>query len=190
MKASTWVAVVVVLAVVAGAWYWFMPKQALAPAVQDTNTDTSAGTMPAQNDASPNDANMPDNGMVGGDGAVGTIIGSNLALGTDGNATLGTYLIGYTGMTLYTYSKDTGSVSTCYDTCATNWPPYIVGAEDNVKQVKSGVSASKVGTTVRTGGSIQMTYDGKPLYFYAKDRPNTSDATGQGVGGVWYVVKP
>jgi len=133
---------------------------------------------------------MPDDGVIGADGAEGVVIGNNLALGTNGNATLGTYLIGYTGMTLYTYTKDTGSVSTCYDTCATNWPPYIVGAEDNVKQVKSGVNASKVGTTIRTDGTIQMTYDGKPLYFYAKDRANTSDATGQGVGGVWFVVKP
>lgn len=190
MKASTWVVIVVVLVVAAGAWYLFMPKSAGAPSVPNTTTDINAGMMPTQGDTSPNDANMPDDGVIGGDGAVGSIIGSNLALGTDGNATLGTYLIGYSGMTVYTYSKDTSDKSTCYDTCATNWPPYLVGPEDNVKQVKSGVAASKVGTTVRTDGTIQMTYDGKPLYFYIKDRPDTSDATGQGVGGVWFVVKP
>jgi predicted lipoprotein with Yx(FWY)xxD motif len=35
------------------------------------------------------------------------------------------------GMTLYTFDKDTKSTSTCYDACATGWPPYLVkyGAE-------------------------------------------------------------
>jgi len=190
MKASTWVAVVVVLAVVAGAWYWFMPKQAMAPVVPGGNAGVN-GSPDQGNLGQANDAGMQDNGVQqpGADGAEGMIIGSNLALGTDGNDTLGTYLIGYTGMTVYTYSKDTGSTSTCYGTCATNWPPYLVGAEDNVKQVKSGVNASKVGTTIRTDGSIQMTYDGHPLYFYIGDK-TSSDAKGQGVGTVWFVVNP
>lgn len=191
MKASTtWVAVVVALVVVAGAWYWFMPQSAMAPVVPSDNT--GATNSDQSNTSAPNDAGMLDNGVVqqpGADGAEGVIIGSNIALGTDGSDALGTYLIGYTGRTVYTYTKDTGSTSNCYDACATNWPPYIVGAEDNVKQVKSGVSADKVGTTIRTDGTIQMTYGGKPLYFYVADK-TSGYANGQGVGGVWFVVRP
>lgn len=186
MKAIIAAVVAVVLGL--GAWYYLMQRPMSEPAAPNTNVGANDQNQ-TQTSSSGNDANMPDDGVIGADGAEGMIIGSNLALGTDGNATLGAYLIGYTGRTVYTYTKDTGSVSTCYDTCATNWPPYIVGAEDNVKQVKSGVNASKVGTTVRTDGSIQMTYGGKPLYFYVGDKMG-GYANGQGVGGVWFVVKP
>lgn len=142
---------------------------------------------------SPNQGNMggPDNGQVQqpmADGAEGTIIGANLALGTDGNATLGTYLIGYNGMPVYTKDGDTESSSTCYDTCAQNWPPYLVGAEDNVHQLKAGVKGT-TDTMIRTDGSIQMTYDGKPLYFYAADSAS-ANPTGDGKGGVWHIAKP
>ncbi len=34
------------------------------------------------------------------------------------------------GMTLYTFDKDTGTDSTCYDQCATFWPPYLAEAGD------------------------------------------------------------
>ncbi len=128
------------------------------------------------------DASKP--GQSGADGAEGTIIGSNLALGTDANTKLGKYLISYNGMPLYTFANDHGTASTCYGTCAQNWPPYLVGAEDNVHNVKAGVD-----TIVRTNGTIQVTYNGHPLYFYAEDT-SASGPTGNGVGGVWYVAKP
>lgn len=134
---------------------------------------------------------QPNNGQVQqpmADGAEGSIIGSNLALGTNGNAKLGTYLIGYTGMTVYTKSTDTAGTSTCYGDCATLWPPYIVGPEDNINQLKAGVTG-KTDTIKRTDGKLQMTYNGKPLYFFAGDKAN-SDVTGEGVGGVWHVAKP
>ena len=142
---------------------------------------------------SANQGNMgqPSNGQMqqpGADGAEGSIIDSNLALGTDASATLGTYLIAYNGMTVYTYSPDTNNKSNCYGTCAQNWPPYLVGAEDNVQQLKAGVNG-KVDTIIRTDGGIQVTYNGHPLYFYIKDK-QSGDTTGRNVGGVWFVVKP
>ena len=45
------------------------------------------------------------------------------------------------------------------------------------------------GTVTRADGSAQLTYNGRPLYFYIKDT-NPGDTKGQGVGGVWYVAKP
>jgi len=189
MKTSTLLGIIVVLVIVGGGWYWWMSQQA-APAA-DTGAQgpsTAMGT-----NGSPNQGNLgqPDTGtpqQPGADGAEGSIIGANLALGTDGNAKLGKYLIGYTGMTVYTYAKDTGSTSTCYGTCAQNWPPYLVGPEDNLTQLQTGVTG-KVDTTLRTDGSLQMTYNGHPLYFYVGDKTG-SDVNGQAVGGVWYVVKP
>ena len=44
-----------------------------------------------------------------------------------------------------------------------------------------------LGTTTRTDGTVQVTYNGWPLYYYVKDKA-PGDVTGQDVGGVWYVV--
>jgi len=36
---------------------------------------------------------------------------------------------------------------------------------------------------------MQVTYNGIPLYYYSKDT-KPGDTTGEGVGGIWHVVKP
>jgi predicted lipoprotein with Yx(FWY)xxD motif len=142
----------------------------------------------AAQDQGVGDASSPQQPMA--DGADGMVIGSNLALGIDSNASLGAHLIAYNGMTLYTYAPDqqTPGKSACTGGCAANWPPYIVGAEDNVTQVKAGVGG-KVDTIIRADNTIQVTYNGRPLYFYIKDA-KSGDTLGQGIGGVWFVVKP
>ncbi len=184
MKTSTIIWIIIVLVVIGGGWYWY--------STQGTPTAAVPSTAMGTND-SPNQGNLgqPTSGTVqqpGADGQEDLVIGSNLALGTDASTKLGTYLIGYTGMTVYTYAKDTGSMSTCYGTCATNWPPYIVAPNDHINNLKLGVNG-KTGTTVRTDGQLQLTYNGHPLYFYIGDKTG-SDTNGQGIGGVWYVVKP
>ena len=55
-----------------------------------------------------------------------------------------------------------------------------------------GVKASLLGTTVRTGGIEQITYNGWPLYLWHDDS-QPGQATGQGLndsGGLWYVLDP
>jgi len=116
------------------------------------------------------------------------IVGDNFMLGTDQNSKLGTYLLGYTGMTLYTYAKDNVGTSTCYDNCAQKWPPYIVSPSDRYN-LQYGVNASEVGTITRADGTLQVTYNDHPLYFYSGDT-TSGEFNGQGVGGVWYVVAP
>ncbi|HVU75886.1 MAG TPA: hypothetical protein VHD38_03595, partial [Candidatus Paceibacterota bacterium] len=86
------------------------------------------------------------------------------------------------------FDKDAVGTTTCYGQCAQKWPPYLVGAEDNVGQLQSGVTG-KTDTIVRADGTIQMTYKGMPLYFYTGDTASGS-VTGDGVGGVWHVAKP
>ena len=53
----------------------------------------------------------------------------------------------------------------------------------------SGVTAALPGTVRRTNGTIQVTYGGHPLYYYVKDTA-AGQITGQGVGGVWYLLGP
>ena len=103
---------------------------------------------------------------------------ATVAVGTGG------FLVDANGMTLYLFTKDTTSASTCSGGCATNWPPLTVTGQP---VAGTGVDASLLGTTTRADGSIQVTYNGHPLYYYKNDHA-AGDKTGQGVGGVWYVV--
>jgi predicted lipoprotein with Yx(FWY)xxD motif len=98
---------------------------------------------------------------------------------------LGDHLLAANGMTLYRYTKDTANTSKCTGTCADSWPPYV-----SVGPLKASSSTpGKLATTTRPDGSIQITYKGMPLYFWKGDT-KSGDATGEGVGGVWFVVKP
>jgi len=112
----------------------------------------------------------------------------NVLLGTDGNTTLGTYVIGFNGQSVYTYDEDGLGVSNCTNICAENWPPYTIIDLSGLQNLKAGVSGD-AGFIRRADGSYQVTYNGKPLYFYKNDASG-HDASGDGAGGVWHVVKP
>ncbi len=88
------------------------------------------------------------------------------------------------GMTLYLYTKDTPNTTTCYAKCPTAWPPLLT---NGAPVAGDGADASKIGITTRTDGSTQVTYNGWPLYYFAKDS-QAGDTTGQSVGSVWFVV--
>ena len=178
MRTSTVLWIVVIILVLGGGWWWY--SQSSAPAAAPTG---SAGL-----NGSADQGNM---GQLG-TGSVqqpggGTSGSQNLALGINSNATLGEFLIGNNGLTLYTYSKDTAGVSNCSGQCAVNWPPYTIteGTSLNLPATITG----KTATIKRADGTLQVTYKGMPLYFYKDDR-NVGDTNGQAVGGVWYVVKP
>ena len=96
---------------------------------------------------------------------------------------LGTILTNQ-GMTLYLFTTDNVDVSNCYDQCAVNWPPLLVG--DGAPVAGTGVDG-ELSIIDRTDGGRQVAYNGIPLYFWIRDvRPG--DATGEGVGDVWFVL--
>jgi predicted lipoprotein with Yx(FWY)xxD motif len=100
---------------------------------------------------------------------------------------LGSVLVGPNGMTLYMFTNDTDGESACYEQCAANWPPLTVESAD---AIVPGVNlVGELGTTERTDGTLQVTYNGMPLYYWAKDAA-VGDTTGEGVGDVWYTVSP
>jgi predicted lipoprotein with Yx(FWY)xxD motif len=100
------------------------------------------------------------------------------------NDTLGSFLTDEKGMTLYLFTKDTPNTTVCYDKCAVAWPPLLTNGDPVAGE---GVDAALLGTTDRTDGTVQVTYNGWPLYYYEKDKA-PGDVTGQDVGGVWFVV--
>ncbi|MFT2096691.1 hypothetical protein ACMS1Z_18890 [Acidiphilium multivorum] len=87
-----------------------------------------------------------------------------------------------TGKTVYEFKKDVphSHKSACYGKCATLWPPVVAPAK--FKPMKPW------GIATRKGGKKQLTYQGYPLYTWIKDT-KPGDVSGQGVKGVWRVVK-
>jgi len=95
---------------------------------------------------------------------------------------LGAHLVDDAGRTVYLFLEDDGDRSSCYDGCAANWPPLPAGAVAG-----AGVDAGLIASTTRTDGTVQATYAGHPLYYFAGDRA-PGDANGQGIKNAWYVV--
>jgi predicted lipoprotein with Yx(FWY)xxD motif len=105
------------------------------------------------------------------------------------NSSLGKILDNSKGDTLYLFQKDTSTKSTCTGACASAWPPLRVSGKP---VAGTGANASKLGTTPRSDGKAQVTYNGHPLYTFTSDQ-SPGDTSGQGVnafGARWYVVSP
>jgi predicted lipoprotein with Yx(FWY)xxD motif len=103
-------------------------------------------------------------------------------------APLGKFLTSPDGKTLYIFTNDTAAnTSTCVDACATTWPP-LMATGGAAPAAGTGVTGT-LATFARPDGSMQVSYNGKPLYNYSKDT-KAGDTSGQGVGGKWFVQKP
>ncbi len=111
--------------------------------------------------------------------------GPVLKTGTDSK--LGTYITATNGFTLYAFAKDTSGVSNCLGPCATAWPPYIVPASGAL--AADAAIKGKLGTIQRADKTIQLTYNGRPLYFWSKDT-KVGDTAGNGFNNLWSIVKP
>jgi len=105
------------------------------------------------------------------------------------NVGLGKILVNSRGRTLYLFQKDSGTTSACSGACAVNWPPLRASGKPTLG---SGANSSLVGTTTRSDGRPQVTYNGHPLYLFSGD-VTAGDTNGEGAnafGGLWYAVSP
>jgi predicted lipoprotein with Yx(FWY)xxD motif len=167
MKTSTiiWI-VVIIIVIVLGFWYWG------SMGTQSPSTSTNSGYT-----GTPSQTNTP----VPPSPTV-------TDLSTASTSTLGTYLIAENGMTLYEYTKDKAGVSNCTGTCATVWPPYTVPAGESSSTLGVGADVpGQIGTITRADGTLQITYNNIPLYYYEKDQ-NVGDVKGENVGGFGVVT--
>jgi len=97
-------------------------------------------------------------------------------------------LVDSKGFTLYDFHKDKGTQSACYGACAKGWPPLTTSG---TPQAMSGAEASKLDTTKRSDGTVQVTYAGHPLYTFVEDS-KPGEAKGNDVsafGAQWYALK-
>ena len=89
------------------------------------------------------------------------------------------------GQVVYVYDKDTkGGTPACTGSCAAVWPP-VTGGNPMASPADKGLGT--FGTVAAAGGIKQVTYNGMPLYTYKGAKALTT--TGNGVGGMWHVVK-
>ena len=117
-----------------------------------------------------------------------TANGQPATVGVD-DSDLGEILVDSQGRTLYLFQKDSGTKSACFGDCASDWPP--LRASDK-PTVGSGASSTRVGTTKRSDGKPQVTYNGHPLYLYKGDQKR-GDTNGQGLtlfGASWFALSP
>jgi len=119
------------------------------------------------------------------------LVGPSLAqnspsVGVMDNEKFGQILVDRNGMTLYTWVMDEPGVSACYGSCTTTWPPALV---DDPAVAPPGLPG-RLGTTLRTDGTTQLTYNDWPLYRYSRDVAS-GEITGDGSlssGGLWPVA--
>jgi predicted lipoprotein with Yx(FWY)xxD motif len=92
------------------------------------------------------------------------------------------------GYALYAFTRDPrGGRSTCYGACAKAWPPYVVRGP---LAAGAGARRSLLGTVRRRDGSRQVTYAGRPLYYYVDDgRRQVKCQNVDEFGGLWLVVR-
>ena len=94
----------------------------------------------------------------------------------------GGVLVAPSGMTLYTFDKDTADSgkSTCNGPCAALWPPLTASATDQPTGAYTVIT--------RDDGSRQWAYKGKPVYTYKPDQ-KAGDRSGDNFRDVWHIIK-
>ncbi|HET9912344.1 MAG TPA: hypothetical protein VFQ13_10670 [Anaerolineales bacterium] len=109
------------------------------------------------------------------------------------SADFGTILVDGQGMALYVFMADTqnSGTSACGDDdgCTEEWPPVT---SQGAPVAGEGVDASLLGTITRDDGTMQVAYNGWPLYLFHEDMA-PGDTNGQGIdefGGLWFLVSP
>jgi predicted lipoprotein with Yx(FWY)xxD motif len=100
---------------------------------------------------------------------------------------LGPVLVNQRGRTLYLFGKDKGGKSACKGQCAGFWPPLIASGKP---LATAGAKRSLLGTTKRSDGRLQVTYNHHPLYTFVKDtkKGQTNGEALNVFGGTWYAI--
>jgi len=120
--------------------------------------------------------------------SISALAESNYTVNLTANKFLGNYLVNQSGFALYYFSDDgsASGASTCYDDCASKWPPFYA----ETITVPDSLNSADFAAITRTDGSKQTTFKGWPLYFSTRDQA-AGDVYGNGQeDNRWHVVNP
>jgi predicted lipoprotein with Yx(FWY)xxD motif len=177
------VAVIVVAGLAAGC----SSAATSAPASQAPASQAPA-SQPAASSAAPAASSAAPAASSAAPSASSSAPASGPVIKTASVGSLGTVIVASSNsMTLYTFSKDVkdSGKSVCTGGCATTWPPLTV-ATGTTPTGDTGVSG-KIATITRDDGTVQVTYNGLPLYFFSGDK---AAGDSNGVYTNWAAVKP
>jgi len=95
---------------------------------------------------------------------------------------------GENGLTVYTFTKDVkdSGKSACTGGCLETWPALTVPA-GSAPTAGEGVTGTLGTITREDNGSLQVTYNGLPLYFFKNDK---AEGDANGIYENWNAVKP
>jgi predicted lipoprotein with Yx(FWY)xxD motif len=143
--------------------------------------DDEQGATEAQTTIEQAGGGSGDQGAGGEQGEPGTTIAT-------GDSQVGEALFDGDQRAIYYFDKETSERSECYGACAEAWPPVLTDGEP---VADSGADAKLLGTSERNDGSTQVTYDGKPLYYYVDDpKGEILCHNVDEFGGLWLAVQP
>jgi len=117
--------------------------------------------------------------MISTAGAVTSNVSKSVVISTMKNAKLGTILV--SGKTVYTLKA---SKAGCVGQCTKTWPEVLLPKGVTKAKAGKGVTASKLGSVKRSGGVRQVTYAGKPLYWFKYDTA-AGQVNGNGAKDTW-----
>jgi predicted lipoprotein with Yx(FWY)xxD motif len=158
-----------------------------APAAQSAGpaSETTADDAAAADDGATEDEARGEKESAGGGGDDGSDPGVEI---TTADSQFGEALFDGDQRAIYYFDKEQTAASECYGACAEAWPPVLT---DGDPQAQGGADAKLLGTTERDDGSTQVTYNGRPLYYYVDDPAgeilchNVNE-----FGGLWLAVQP
>lgn len=159
-----------------------LPALALGAAACGGGGGAASGPAPAMPSPPAASSPAPGNPSPGQSAAGGTTVAVH-------DSKLGMILTDSQGRTLYLFEKDSPTVSACDGACASAWPPLTT---KGAPQAGGGVSAADLGTVTRSDHSVEVTYHGHPLYYFAGDQ-KPGELNGEGstaFGAGWYVLNP
>lgn len=148
--------------------------------------DSSPATEPAATGTTMSADETPDPGRSH---TTGTTDVAKPGIGiTTGESQFGEILFDEDDRAIYYFDKEKTVESECYGACAAAWPPVLTEGRPVARR---GARDALLGTTERRDGSTQVTYDGRPLYYYVDEPPgqvlchNVDE-----FGGLWLVIRP
>lgn len=105
-----------------------------------------------------------------------------------GDSEFGQILFDEKGQAIYIWQVEESMTAECYGDCAEAWPPVLT---DGAPIASGDVKSELLGTTKRTDGTTQVTYNNHPLYYYAHEGVGEVKCHNVSThGGLWWVVQP
>lgn len=118
-------------------------------------------------------------------GEFGTAADEGVELAVEESPEYGEYIADDEGRAVYIYQADSQGQSNCTGQCAEMWPP-VTAEEGEASVADPALEENMLGTIEREDGTQQVTYNGRPLYYYQQD--NADAANGQGLNGEWFLI--